>query len=30
MNAVFQLEVNSLRKQDKDFACLKSVGKLYH
>ena len=30
MNAVFQLEVNSLRKQDKDFASLKSVSKLFH
>ena len=29
MNAVFALEVNSLRKQIKDIACLTSVGKLF-
>ena len=30
MNAVFELEVNSLRNLVKDFACLTSVGKLFH
>ena len=30
MNAVFELEVNSFRKPVKDFACLTSVGKLFH
>ena len=30
MNAVFDLEVNSFRKPIKDFACLTSVGKLFH
>ena len=30
MNAVFELEVNCLRKLVKDFACLTSVGKLFH
>ena len=30
MNAVFELEVNSLRKQVKDYVCLTSVGKLFH
>ena len=30
MNAVFELEVNSLRKLVKDVACLTSVGKLFH
>ena len=30
MNAVFELEVTSSRKQVKDFACLTSVGKLFH
>ena len=30
MNAVFELEVNRLRKQLKDLACLTSVGKLFH
>ena len=30
MNAVFDLEVNSFLKPIKDFACLTSVGKLFH
>ena len=30
MNTVFELEVNSLRKPVKDFACLTLVGKLFH
>ena len=30
MNAAFELEVNSFRKPVKDFACLTSVGKLFH
>ena len=30
MNAMFELEVNSFRKTVKDFACLTSVGKLFH
>ena len=30
MNAVFELEVNSSLKLVKDFACLTSVGKLFH
>ena len=30
MNAVFKLEVNSFQKPVKDFACLTSVGKLFH
>ena len=30
MNAVFELEVNSFRKLDKDFACLTSEGELFH
>ena len=30
MNAVFELEVNCLRKLVKDFACVTSVGKLFH
>ena len=30
MNAVFDLEVNSFRKLVNDFACLTSVGKLFH
>ena len=30
MNAMFKLEVNSFRKLVKDFACLTSVGKLFH
>ena len=30
MNGVFELEVNSFRKLVKDFACLTSVGKLFH
>ena len=30
MNAVFELEVNNSLKLVKDFACLTSVGKLFH
>ena len=30
MNAVFELQVNSLRKLVKYFACITSVGKLFH
>ena len=30
MNAMFELEVKSLQKLVKDFACLTSVGKLFH
>ena len=30
MNAVFELEVNSFGKLVKDFACLTSVGTLFH
>ena len=30
MNTVFETEVNSLRKLVKDFACLISVGKMFH
>ena len=30
MNAVFEIEVNSLQKLVKDFACLTPVGKMFH